>query len=185
MIVVLIIVIAPTAYVGDKMSERKRRKAIQRFKQTRSSKLRPKDEFFFKTYDRDSGALLSMLSLISDPEALQSAYARLGEYRERGKEPVHARSPHDLVEMNYVDNIWFASREIDACLKSGLVQKTHEGLVVNEHMRGVLKEFVAFLKKEDLLPESDTSRVANSRFAQSYEALLSDEEDEEGKSSNS
>lgn len=168
MIVVLVVLIVPIAYVGSKMSERKKRKIVEEFKQTTSRELRDEDEFFFKTYVHDQGVLmLSLLSLISDPKALQSAYARHEEYKKRAKHLVHARPPRDPYEMNYVEDIWFYSRRMDDYLKSGIVKKMEEGLVVDEHMKGILEEFVAFLKKKDLLPEQDTFLVANRELAQS------------------
>ena len=56
---------------------------------------------------------------------------------------------------------------MDEYLKSGLVKKMEEGLVVDEHMKGILDEFVAFLKRKDLLPEHDPFLMANKELAQS------------------
>jgi hypothetical protein len=180
MIVVLVLVIAPIAYVGSRMSERKKRKIVQEFKQTTLRELRDEDEFFFKTYVHDQGVLmLSMLSLISDPKTLETAYARHEEYEKREKHPVPARPPRDPYEMNYVEDIWFYSRRMNDYLKSGLVKKTDDGLVVDEHMKGTLEEFVAFLKKKNLLPERDTFLVANRELAQSDAPVLSEETESE------
>lgn len=162
MIVVLVVVIVPVVYAGSKMSERKRRKIVEEFKQMTSRELRDEDKFFFKIYVRDEGVqMLSILSLISNPERLQLAYAGHEEYKKRERDPVHASGRREPYDTYYANRIWFYSRMIDDYLKSGLVKKTDQGLVVDEHMKGTLEEFVAFLKKKHLLSERDTLRAAN------------------------
>ena len=107
MIVVLVMVIAPIAYVGSKMSGRKKRKIVEEFKQTTSRELRDEDEFFFKKYVGAPDVLmLSLLSLISDPKVLQSAYARHEEYKKRGEAPRSCEAPsspiRDVLRRGYL-----------------------------------------------------------------------------------
>jgi hypothetical protein len=176
MIVVLVLIILPIAYVGSKMSERKKKKIVEEFKQTSSYKLRNEDQFFFDTYVRDQGVLmLSMLSMISDPKALQTVFEQHEEYKKRAKHPIPTRPPLHPYEMNYVENIWYYSRMMDEYLKVGLVKKTDEGIVVDEHMRRTLEEFVSFLKKKSLLPERGTFLEDNREPVKSDKALPSEE----------
>ncbi len=178
MFFVLAVIIAPTSFLGGKMSERKKRKIVEEFKQTASLELRDKNEFFFRTYVKGQGfLLLSMLSLISNPKALESSFARHEEHVKRETHLVDARPPLEHYEMNQEEDIWFPWRMTEF-LMSGLIKKTDEGLEVDEHVKGILEEFVAFLKKKDLLSERDIFRVAHREFADANGTLHSEKTEE-------
>jgi len=179
-IVMLVLIIVPIVYVGSKISERKKREIVKEFKQTASHELRDEDEFFFKAYVRDEVvSMLSMLSVISDLDALQSTYARYEEYKKITKHPARPRPPRDPHEMNYIEDAWFRSHMMDDYLKAGIVKKTDKGIVVDQRMKRTLEEFVAFLKKKDLLRERDTFFAPDFELAESDGTELSEENGQE------
>ncbi len=152
-------IILPIAYVGDKLGKRKRREIAEQFKKTTSFRLRADDQFLFDTYVGDgSTVLLPMLSMVSDPRILEVAYGHYEEYKKRREYPLYLGTNRGVHERYHLEDMYLHFRRMHDCVRSGLIKKTQDGPVADEHMKAALEEFVAFLKKKQLVPAAEPSR---------------------------
>ncbi len=154
-ILLLIFVIAPIAFIADKLEGRKRRGHVEAYRAVRKQDLNVSDEYVFSQYvERGAGALILMNSLLSNEKRLQAAYKR---YRERE----HVETAEmDAIRMVYYEHeravgMWDNPFRLHDYIIAGIVKETGGGVVSDAHVMLTLQDFLRYLRNKGILSQKE------------------------------
>lgn len=173
--VLFIVSVVPIALIIEKTNKRKNKKTVKEFKGITKVDLNESDEYIFTEYIEGGKTSISLMqALISDEAELSSVYARYIENQKREKQG-HVRPPVDWSKQdNIVDMWWVRSNRIENCIKTGIFEKTENGLKVDEHFATTFEHFVRFLKNRGLIPHTNNLLTTNRQLVQANPTKIGD-----------
>ncbi len=175
-ILIILLIVIPSALIGEKVQEIKRRRHVRNFKATTKLDLKEDDEFVFGRYvNTGLQELFVLQNLCKSRKSLLNAYRR---YERMQKRLTERKDVPDEVRLAFRYDFYPGRvRYLGPYIEAGFIHVEDGKPTVDEHMSMTVEHFIRFLRNSQIIKD-DTEADMTERYRLPAEVLEVVDEEE-------
>jgi hypothetical protein len=155
-ILIILLIVIPSALIGEKMQEMKRRRHVRDFKAATQLDLTENDEFVFGRYI--NGGLQEVFALESLCKSEKALFRAYRQHERMSKQLLERRGGADEIRITFPHEFHPRVRYLAPHIKAGFIQLEEGKPIIDAQMSETVVHFVRFLRNRQII--KDETEVA-------------------------